>query len=107
MAFYYVLIIILALGQGIAGRVNLPIFALLLACAREPDADKLYLLAFVGGMLTDLLTGTTLGIWAGIYLLIVMLSGLIRTRFTLRWPWLVLLLMVVQLVSFYVWPFIK
>lgn len=107
MAIYYILLIILSWGQAVAGRCNLPIIILLVACAKESSISKLYLLAFVGGILTDLLTGTALGVWALVYLLAVLFVGLIRTRFTLRWPWLVGLLILVQLFSFYVWPLIK
>lgn len=104
MVIYYLLAIAAAFLQPLFGRLNLPLALLLISAARENQPGRVYVLAFMTGLLTDFLTGGRVGFWAVAYLLIIFLLLLFKLRFPLNWRYLFWFFLGGQLLSYYVWP---
>lgn len=101
---YYFLAAGAAFLQPLFGRFNLPLALILIYAAREDRAGRVYLLAFIAGLLTDFLTNGQFGFWTMTYLLIALLLFLFKQRFPLNWRYLFWFFLGGQLLSYYVWP---
>lgn len=89
----YIIAFILVLLQGNIAFLHLPILVVIWANS--------YVLAFVIGLLADLLLGNRLGVLAITYLLVTLFVSLLKTRFQFNWLWFILFAVASQLIFFY------
>ena len=80
------------------------IIILALLALRE-NFDKLYLVAFIAGLISDLLMGGFLGFSSLFNLFFVFLISLFKTRFAYNWRWAILFIVIFQLIWEYAWRF--
>lgn len=90
MWIYWVLAILAAFLQGINNFWFWPLLPVLWAASRVEEASRVYLLAFVTGMVTDLLVGRALGLSAVFLLLACGLVYLYRRRGRMSWLFLLI-----------------
>ncbi len=88
--------------QSIVGGANIPAVLLAFYWDKE-NVNRLYILAFAIGLLTDFFLGTNLGFTALFNLIFVGAISLFRTTFAYNWRWAILFIILFQIIWFYAW----
>ena len=78
---------------------------ILVSLALKENFDKLYLVAFITGLISDLFMGGFLGFSSLFNLFFVFLISLFKTRFAYNWRWAILFIVIFQLIWEYAWRF--
>lgn len=103
MGIYWVLAILAAFLQGASDLVFWPLVPVLGAASRVEEARKVYFLAFVTGMVTDLLVSRTLGLSAVFLLLSCGLIYLYHLRGQMRLVFLLAGMVILNFVEKLLW----
>lgn len=100
MGIYYFLAIAAGFLQTLTAYGSLALPVVIIFATKKYSQAAIFTLAFVAGIVTDLLTGRVLGRSVIYFLLTAGLVLLIRSRFTVNWRWVVLLILCLELLSF-------
>lgn len=98
----YFILILSVLLQGLVPLINLPALAVVGLAIREESAGRAYLIAVLTGLLADLALGSPLGLFAGLYLIMVFVMVLFKSRFRFNFYSAAAFLLGSQLILFYV-----
>lgn len=97
----YFLAIASAFVQTIVTWLHLPILVILYYAAKDVSATKVYILAFVTGLLADLVLGNQLGVLAGFYLLVALGVSLYKSKFRFNLVAFLIFAVISQIIFFY------
>ena len=79
------------------------IFTILALYQSKEKPERLFILAFAIGLLSDLFLGLGIGFTAIFNLIFVGLISLFRTKFAYNWRWALLFIVIAQIVWSYAW----
>lgn len=77
----------------------------LVVLAFKENTNRLYVMAFGLGLLTDFFLGTTWGFSSIFDLAFVFLIALFKRKFAYDWRWAIVFVVLFQFISFYAWKF--
>lgn len=102
MLIYYLVAIILVFLQTVIAWPFLPVVVVLLAASKQRSED-VYVLAFLVGILSDLMLGRNLGTTAVFLLLAAVLIYLYQLRAKMNWVSFIIILAIFELLAKILW----
>ncbi len=99
MFVYYLVGTVATFFQATNNWLFWPGVVVLVAAFNREQIDEVYWLAFVVGLVTDVLVGNSLGLSAIFLLLLAWVIKYYKTKFKVSWQGLVLVLIISQLIA--------